>query len=283
MKAILALLAILLYCVSGCNREQDQQVSPFLIINMSLPRSATTSFAGIFQRYRSTHEFMISETINTLMDYREGKISPARLRHFLKDRDRRAGHQVDSASFFFLAPEIVMDTFPDAKYFLAVRTCESWIVSMVDNSVFAHKMIKAGKTTVDLSFLDRYSKVFIRDHRHASFENLDQLRRDSSHIVSELAKFWGETSLLLLNAMLKVQKEKRLIIHMEDFNQSTQAFARLAGIPVAGIHLENQHLNRDRDMAFYRKLLSEKKLTDSCSPHQKNVDSWFDAHASEVN
>lgn len=283
MKSKSAVLVLLLCFATGCDRGQHVQASPFLIINMSLPRSATTSFAGIFQRYKSTHEFMISETINTLMDYREGKISAARLRHFLKDRDRRAAHQVDSASFFFLAPDVVIDTFPDAKYFLAVRQCESWVISMVDNSVFAHKMIKAGKTTVDLSFLDRYSKVFISNHRHASFENLDQLRRDSGHIVSELAKFWGETSLLLLNTMLKVQREKRLIIHMEDFNQSTQAFARLAGIPVAGIHLENQHLNRDRDMAFYRRLLGEKKLAESCSPQQKNVDSWFGSHSAEVN
>lgn len=279
----LPVFLLLLFSLAGCGRNADRQTTPFLIINMSLPRTATTSFAGIFVHHKATHEFMISETINSLIDYREGKISAARLSHFLKDRNQRAGHQVDSASFFFLAPEVVFDTFPEAKYFLAVRACETWIVSMVDNSVFAHKMIKEGKATVNLSFLPRYSLLFIKNHTDASFQSLSRLQLDSQHIVSELAEFWGNSSVLLLDSMLKIPRERRLIIHMEDFNKSTEAFARLAGISVDGIHLSNQHLNRDRDMAFYRKLLGEKKLVAACAPQQKNVDAWFGAHRAELN
>ena len=267
----------------ACGKNAQQEGASFLIINMSLPRTATTSFAGIFARYNSTHEFMISETVNSLIDYREGKIPAQRLRHFLKERQLRAGHRVDSASFFFLAPEVVYDTFPDAKFFLAVRACESWVVSMVDNSVFAHKMIREGKTTVDLSFLPRYSEFFIRNHKDVSFQEIPQLRRDAQHVVQELAHFWGKTSLQLLDSMLQLPRHRRLIIHMEDFNGSTDAFARLAGIPASGLQLQNQHLNRDRAMDYYREILGKKNLEAACSPQQQKVDAWFLAHAAEVN
>lgn len=268
---------------SACLDKVGHTNAPFLIINMSLPRTGTTSFAGIYEQYRSTHEFMISETINTLIDYREGKISGAQLKHFLKDRNQRAGHQVDSASFFFLAPEAVFDAFPEAKFFLAVRACENWIISMVDNSVFAHKMIREGKTTVDLTFLPRYSEIFIKNHSDAAFQDLNRLRKDAAHIVRELGSFWENTSFFLLESMLKLPRERRLIIRLEDFNKSTDRFARLAGIPVGGLQLNNRHLNRDRDTEFYRKLLGGKVLTDSCSPGQQKIDAWFRVHAAELN
>lgn len=277
----LRLLGCTLLSVWSCRLGTPSAEHDFLLINLSLPRSATTSFAGVFGNFRSRHEYMISETINHLLDFREKKISAGDLRLFLRNRAEKSGLQVDSASFFFLAPDAVIDTFPDAYYFFTLRPCESWIVSMVDNSVFAHKMIREGKHTVDISFLDRYSEYFIRNHSHAVFADNALLARQAEHIVSNLARSWGESTLRVLNALLRVDLRNKLVIHISDFNAAVPRFAQLARVPADLLITENLHLNRDRNSSFYTRLLGVKRLRRLCSPWQQKTENWVKNHSAD--
>lgn len=252
------------------------------IINLSLPRSGTVSFAGVFDQHGSTHEFMLSETINALLDYRERKISRATLKQFLIDRQNKAGHRIDSASFFFLAPDVVLETFPDAAYFFSVRGCEAWIVSMVDNAVYAHKVIREGRPTVDLSFLDRYSELFIHNHSRNMYLDTAAVKKSAAHIVHDLAKFWRYYTLQTLNAMLPLNENKRLIIRLEKFNTSLAQFARLAGVPVSTLNTQNIHLNKDRSFTEFRQVLGIERLSAECSAPQTEIDSWLSSHAVEA-
>ncbi|MBL8032258.1 MAG: hypothetical protein JNJ69_01045 [Leptospiraceae bacterium] len=245
------------------------------MINLSLPRSGTVSFAGILDRHRSTHEFMISETILALLDFREKKLPLDDLKSFLRERDLRAGHRIDSASFFYLAPEAVFAAFPEAGYFFAVRDCESWIVSMVDNAVHAHKKIQEGHPTVNLDFLERYSRLFISGHRREWFLDDGLLKKYAGHISRELARFWRQFTLATLQAMLTLQSDKRLIIRLENFNQSLPAIARLAGVSSDTLNTTNIHLNKDRRFAQYRDLLGAARLASECRAGQTAVDQWL--------
>lgn len=271
-----AMIAVCAVLFLGCKKPGNNPA--FHIINLSLPRTGTTSFAGIFENYRSTHEFMLSKTILMLLDYREGKITADELQTFLIERRHEANHRVDSASFFFLAPENVISTFPDARFFFSVRKCNSWVVSMVDNSVFTHKMLREGKVTSDTRFLDRYSNVFISNHDHATFHDLNKLRRDSRHIVGDLAKAWGVNTRRTLAAMEKIPPDRRLVILTENFSQSTDAFARLAGIPPGSLKTENLHMNKDRDYEMYRQLLGAESIDAACSAWQAQIDNQLKSY-----
>ncbi|MFZ5627736.1 MAG: hypothetical protein ACOY5B_01305 [Spirochaetota bacterium] len=262
----------------SCRLGGPTSQNDFLLINLSMPRSATTSFAGIFGNYRSKHEYMISETIHHLLDFRENKIPKETLQRFLRERSKQSRLQVDSASFFFLAPDLVIDTFPEAYFFFTFRSCESWIVSMVDNSVFAHKMIRAGKHTVDISFLDRYSEYFISNHSHAVFQDMALLAAQADHIVANLARVWGDSTLRVLMALDRVAPEQRLVIRMSEFSKFTPRFAELAKIPPDTLITENLHLNRDRDTRLYVRLLGAERLARFCSPRQQKVESWIKEH-----
>lgn len=252
------------------------------IINLSLPRTATTSFAGIFENHGATHEYMLSRTILTLMDYREKKISAADLTIFLRERETQAGHRVDSASFYFLAPDAIISNFPESKYFLSVRHCEPWVLSMVDNSVFVHQMIREGKVQMDISFLDRYSEVFIKDYPHNRFNDVRTVAADARKIVRDLARFWGENNILLLNAILAVPRANRLVIRTENFSAAVPQFAALAGINPLTLNTANLHLNKDRDLKYYRRLLGEKTLREFCSPEESILRDWLAAHKNEL-
>ncbi|GAB4445847.1 MAG: hypothetical protein OHK0011_27470 [Turneriella sp.] len=260
-------------CRLGAPSQKD-----FLLINLSMPRSATTSLAGIFGNYRSHHEYMISETIHHLLDFREKKITKEKAQTFLRERVRQAKMQVDSASFFFLAPDLVMDTFPEAYFFFTFRSCESWIVSMIDNSVFAHKMIREGKHTVDISFLDRYSEYFIKNHSHAHFADLALLSANADHIVANLARVWGDSTLRVLIALERVAPERRLVMRLSEFNRFLPRMAQLVKVPPDTLISENMHLNPDRDSRFYFRLLGPERLERFCAPQQEKVESWIKEH-----
>lgn len=250
----------------------------FHIINLSLPRTATTSFAGIFENHGATHEFMLASTLQALMDFREKKIPLDALRKFMLQREGAARHKVDSASFYFLAPEAVIEIFPDAKFFLSVRRCEPWITSMVDNSVFAHKMIREGMAQGDLSFLDRYSEIFISHHSHDTMSDPRKIAADADHIVNDLARFWGLNNIRLLEAIRRVSAENRLVIRTEEFSGSVSRFAALAGVPEASLKTSNLHLNKDRDMNYFRGILGEKRLAAACAKEEKKMSSWLNAN-----
>lgn len=270
---------ILLCCLLllACAKHPRLASRKFHIVNLGLPRTGTTSFAGIFDKFPATHEFMISETIPVLLDFHEGKISAAALADFLHERDARAGHWVDSASFFFFAPEAVIRAFPEARFFFALRDCESWVLSMVDNSLFVHRMIREGRATVDLRFLDRYSEFFIRGHERRMFLDQQHLSRNAQHIVTELAAIWGKYSLRLAEAMLAVPPQRRLVIRLGDFNASLDSIAAFAGVQRTALNEKNLHLNKDRSLSAVRQLLKGAPLTAICAPHQIRLDGWFRA------
>ena len=102
----------------------------FHIINLSLSKTGSTSIYGIFSRLNSSHEFMNSETTETLFQWQEGKIDTVKLDKFLLDRDQKNKFQVDSSTFLHLAQDRLFYLFPQAKFLLCVRDGQSWITSL---------------------------------------------------------------------------------------------------------------------------------------------------------
>jgi hypothetical protein len=262
----------------SCRLGAPSASHDFLLINLSLPRSATTSLAGVFARYRSEHEYMISETIHHLLDYREKKISKADLQAFLRQRAEKGKLQVDSASFFFLAPDVVIETFPEAYYIFMFRPCETWVTSMVDNSVFAHQMIREGKHRVDISFMDRYAEYFIHNHSYVPFDNQRLLPAQAEHAVANFAKSWYESTLRVLEALDRVRQDRKLVMRLADFSRSVNRLAQFVQVAPDTLIMENLHLNRDRDLQFYVRLLGAQRLERHCAPRQKNIDNYIREH-----
>lgn len=110
---------------------------------------------------------MYSPTIASLLDFKERKMSAENLREFLFIRDyslkndliNQGGKRevsVDSASFFFLSPEVVIDTFPQAQFIFVLRDCASWIVSIIDMEIRVLRWIQNRTINLDLRSHSRY-------------------------------------------------------------------------------------------------------------------------------
>lgn len=267
-----------LLCAFSCRLGEPAETKRLQIINLSFARTGTTSFAGIFNRYRTSHEFMQSETINALMDYREGKISRKDLKDFLRRRDKIAGHSVDSATFLFLEPELIFETFPDAKYFFSLRKCDVWVVSQIGNGVKMARQVDAKEISPDLRYLDRYAKLYAKQYSWEMLKDRAKLKHVSASVTRDLGHFWSYYTINTLTAMLKLQPKNRLVIHLEDLNKSLGVLAQFAEVPINTLNEKNMHLNKDEDPGSFRKLLGNELLSGVCKHEEETVAKWIEAN-----
>lgn len=209
------------------------------------------------------------------MDYREGKISREQLKNFLRRRDQIAGHAVDSATFLFLEPEVIFETFPDAKYFFSIRHCDAWIVSQVGNGVKMARLVETKKIRPDLGYLDRYARLHARQYSWKMLMDRSELKRVSESLTRDLGHFWSYYTINTLKAMLKLHPKKRLVIRLENLNKSLPVLAQFAEVPIHTLNENNLHLNKDEDPENFRRLLGTELLSSICKHEESTVDNWI--------
>lgn len=265
-----------LLLIAGCKRENTDSERKFHIINLSLPRSATVSFAYLFLDQHSTHEYMMAESVFSLLDYTSGKINRYQLENFLLLRDQSSRHWVDSATFFFIAPEVVYETFPDAKYVFVLRPCDKWIASMIDRMRLLYSIRRRGIRTDDLRFLERYGEFFSPHISEKVLLNNAEIRRNADVLVRELALAWRINTLRALSTMAAMKPAQRLVLRIDDFDQSLASIAGFAGIPGTALHTQHLHANNDISLPEITALVGERTLNRYASLEQEIVDRWLD-------
>lgn len=269
--------------VSRCQKSAPfESKRPLHIINLSFPRTGSTSFEGIFSKFPATHEYMGSETISRLLDWREKKITSQQLIAFLHERDSAAGHFIDSATFFFLAPEVVIQAFPDAKYFLSLRDCESWIISLVDLESRVLNPDTIAHSTINIQNHERYAKVFSPKFSLKIFADRKRISANLQPILADLAQFWSLYTIKILEEMIKLPSAQRLVIRLAEFNNARPKIAAFAGVKTSDLDLHNVHLNRDIAYEKIRKELGLLNLRKIARPHEELVDAWLKAHQKEM-
>lgn len=216
------------------------------------------------------------------MDYREGKISREQLKNFLRKRDQIAGHAVDSATFLFLEPELIFETFPDAKYFFSIRKCEAWIVSQVGNGAKMARLVDTKKIHPDLGYLDRYARLYARQYSWKMLRDKSELKRVAESLTRDLGHFWSYYTINTLAAMLKLDRKNRLVIHLENLNKSLPLLAQFAEVPIYTLNEKNLHLNKDEDPENFRRLLGNELLSSVCKHEEETVAKWIRTHGKDL-
>ena len=87
---------------------------------VGLPKSGTSSIAGIFSGYVSCHEFMVRETVEHLIRFNRGELSDRQMRSFVRRRDTLGLLEMDSASFNGAYLDFLRDEFPSAKFIFTI-------------------------------------------------------------------------------------------------------------------------------------------------------------------
>jgi hypothetical protein len=272
LSPYLSILVPLIF--SACSRLENVPGRKFQIINLSLPRSATVSFAGLFADFHPTHEFDIHETLNHLFAYSANRITKEQMMNFLLRRDRAAGHWVDSSSFFSIEPEIVYETFPDAKYFFVLRRCDTWIASMADRMRLLFKMRKSGAGK-DLRFLEPLAQHFSPYLHEEILLNDRVLRQNAVPLIESLSIAWRVHTLRALQAMARMPPSQRLVLLLEDFDNSMRTIAQFAGVDLKQIKVENRHMNADTHLEQIYSLLGKDRVSIYGMRQRRIVDHWL--------
>lgn len=247
----------------------------FHIINLSLPKTGTTSIRGIFSRYVSTRgEFMYQESVDKLLDWREGLIDGATLDKFLIERDSINKPHVDSVTFLFLAHNRVINLFPKAKFLLCVRDGEQWIVSFV-NMLFDYFGPNQKGRNLNQSWVERYGKVMAPGFTREAFSDLERLKERVGPLLPDLAAFWGQTTLQTLRRLKQVPEDRRLILRTKDLSYSLDKLAKFAGVPIDSLDMKKTHLYKGKKPSQIRKLLGAENTAKAVKPWQEQIDAML--------
>lgn len=305
-RSLVALLVVA--AVTGCQTRPAAEVSPpgapaaatetvratipshpaaygkraFQIINLSLPRTGSTSIAGIFDHLGSSHEFMMEQTVMKVLDWREGKLSTEALDEFLRERDQTNEAQVDSTTFLHLAQDRLFALFPNAQYMISVRDGEGWFVSYVDLLVaFAQKDPSAAKEGMGI-WAERYGRLMSPSFRGEDFAHPETLGKHLEPALPDYAAYWGHWTVYTLENLKKLPKERRLIIRTKNISQSLDKMASFAGVPVSSLNHERTHLNKRRKVVDVMQIVDAQKLHAAFQPWQAKVDALMkDLEAAE--
>lgn len=270
---------------------QDSPKRRFHLINLSLPKTGSTSIASIFRNYRSIHEAMHMETVNKVLDWREGKITGEQLDKFLLERDKKAHYpEVDSATFLHFAIDRIVKLFPEAIYLICVRNGDDWIVSIIgnllqyfgpnglmsDDGFLPPGVLPEGYLSDERperiyigEFALRYAKVFSAKITPKAFRDTAKLRENILPMLDDFARFWGENT---LRSLERTPIKSRLVVRTRDLSKSLDRLARFTGQPPDNFDISDSHKNKDRQAPKIRKLIGEENIARAIKPWQEKID-----------
>jgi hypothetical protein len=210
------------------------------LINVSLPKTGTTSVAGLFRRYRSAHEFMFQQTAAAIHDHRRGRLDDAGLRRFVLARAAAGRLEVDSASFNHWYAGILAEAFPDARFLLLFREPRAWVESVLGQ--FWREYLTAGVEERPFpAWVRQIGELMAGSFEPSLFRSREALRPALPQLVESLLRHWRQTHHGLLQV---VPRERRLLIETAKFSDSLARLADFATVPLAQLDRSAAHLYR---------------------------------------
>jgi len=273
MKSRISILpvAVLLFVSLACRPETVPK--RFHLINLSLPKTGSLSLTAIFGRYRSSHDYLLQETVSRYLDWRQGQFALADVQKFLRYRDQLGNFEVDSATFHYLAMEQVMSTFPEAKFYVSIRNGADWIVSLTE---MLHNFYGPGqfleKHGIDKKFVLRYFSHILPGFSPDAFSEIRKFNVSLRHILPVMAELWGRTSLAQLQLVKSLPRERILLVKTEDISHSLTKMAQFAGVPVDTLDSSRTHMHKDFRAAAIRDHIGTEALEKAVRPWQMRVD-----------
>jgi len=202
----------------------------FRAYNVGLPKTGTTSIAGLLARYRTKHEFMLPETTRAIADYKTGVIAKKEFINFLYARDQRGNLEMDSASFNFNYLDLLAAEFEKAKFIATIRDCYSWLDSVLNNLL----QVSALKDRI-IEFGSRTYGVDLNREMFASRQDLVRALPDK---LDGILNYWAEGLRFTMN---NLPPERSLVIKTSEISDCLGALAGFLGIPQDSLIRENRH------------------------------------------
>jgi Sulfotransferase domain len=209
----------------------------FHAYNIGLPRTGTTSIAGIFGNFRVGHEFLDMETMLAITAYKKREIDEAGFERFVVDRDRKGNLEMDSSSYAAAYLPILVRRFPDAKFLFTIRDCWAWLNSTI-NLTFA-MLAELPQWRIEYGAWGLGLKV-----NPEAFSSQDGFRKHLPDFAEGLLRYWAAAN---ADALANLPSERSLVLKTNEIAAQFPAISKLVGVSVDELVSERSHIHKTKE------------------------------------
>ena len=224
---------------------------------VGIGKTGTHSIATMFSRtVRARHEPQAVPLMEKILAWRGGEIDDDGFVDWVRTRDREMALEVDSSTLNFEILDVLIRTFPDARFLLTIRDCYSWCNSMMGHSARFHKTTNP---------LWRQMGRFQGDAEHAPEEEV--LKQHGFMTLDRYFSYWARHNQEVID---KVPAERLLVVRTDQIQNEALNIARFAGLPGRAVRLERTHEYRNPEKQEYLRQVDrrfvEAKVEQHCRP-----------------
>ena len=204
------------------------------MVNLSLPKTGSTTIYRYFERSGACHEGLHEKTVDLIIDYCEGSIALDELRIMIIRRQHFLRASLDSSTFLHLiAPEIVSFYPDDTLYISILRNPVQWGKSYLGMLYQFGKHIKQGIAPFDPAWAKRYGTFQAKELDPIRlFENIAD--RDYLDLVAHnLIKFWIDSEKRIFNSIPPAQLRA---FRLEDLGEAVKTISTAMGSELNSYH-----------------------------------------------
>ena len=268
----------------------------FHLINVSLPKTGSTSLVSIFRRFRAAHEYAMLGTTECLINWQNGISSEMDVDAFLLSRQDVAKLEVDSCTCLHWASHRLPHLFPEARFVLCVRDCASWAISWLaylhqEVGIFVGKesggigdglervmqdrqlyFREAGsQPSILRDRWERYCRAVMPGQKLENFTCDNRILELIPDLAPQLVRFWSRST---LNVLQNIPDERLLILRLHALESSVGRLASFVGIDEGSLTAEGGHLNKGQEASKLRDMLDPGAILDG---HQDEISQVEDA------
>jgi len=200
---------------------------------LGVPKSGTTSIAGIFREHcRTEHEAHRPRTVGEMHAHYTGEITDDELIKLYRARDRRLLVDVESNCFLAYRPDLLLNAFPDAKFIVTIREPLAWLDSILDNNINFPRTKTAAMT--------QWHSVFFQASKSADDVGDKPLLDRDLHRLDSYLSYWART----YDACLKsLPEDQRLVIGTNQITDRMVELGDFVGFDLRGAKRESSRKN----------------------------------------
>lgn len=207
----------------------------FQAYTVGLPRTGTTSIYALFKNYRSGNEYMEQETIRRIVARHDGLLSLNAFGDFLARRDKEGGLEMDSASFNHFYLDLLVETYPHAKFIFMIREPYSWMNSYLKMLMRWRQGFEERNRNIPQWMTD-YGRILFGDFSWSMISSAVAVKQHIEPLADGFLRHWCTANQRIIDLL---PPERSLIIKTHELSSQRHLIADFTQIPQK--RLTNDH------------------------------------------
>lgn len=202
---------------------------------VGLPKTGSTSVATLFGRYRSRHEWQLTELLPPALARYRGALDDEGFLRATGTRFVPPTLEMDAATCHHLYADLLRDTYPHAVFVHTLRDVRGWATSVLDMGLrkrLARQELGMAYTPGQIE----YARLLT-----GGIDIPDPDSADDRAVLPGLLAFWASHVRGMADTL---PAERTLRLRTRDLSGRHDALARLVGVPTETLRADLDHSNR---------------------------------------